>query len=76
MSPDTSPPTLAPEPNPAPVVKAAVLAQALPYMRRYAGHTLVAPLSQRPCAYYSVRVRGLSGGSRRSKRRHCASVRP
>ena len=41
MSPHTSPPTLAPEPNPDPVVKAAVLAQALPYMRRYAGHTLV-----------------------------------
>jgi acetylglutamate kinase len=41
MSPDTSPPTFAPEPNPDPVVKAAVLAQALPYMRRYAGHTLV-----------------------------------
>jgi acetylglutamate kinase len=41
MSLDTSPPTLAPEPNPDPVVKAAVLAQALPYMRRYAGHTLV-----------------------------------
>src|SRR5438067_5464677 len=41
MSPDTSPPPLAPEPNPDPVVKAAVLAQALPYMRRYAGHTLV-----------------------------------
>ena len=41
MSLDTSPPTFAPEPNPDPVVKAAVLAQALPYMRRYAGHTLV-----------------------------------
>src|ERR1700736_7011058 len=41
MSPDTSPPAFAPEPNPDPVVKAAVLAQALPYMRRYAGHTLV-----------------------------------
>jgi acetylglutamate kinase len=27
--------------NPDPMVKAAVLAQALPYMRRYAGHTLV-----------------------------------
>ncbi|MBV8935539.1 MAG: acetylglutamate kinase, partial [Alphaproteobacteria bacterium] len=31
----------APIPNPDPVVKATVLAQALPYMRRYAGHTLV-----------------------------------
>src|SRR6201985_2365445 len=41
MSPYTSPPTLTPEPNPDPVVKAAILAQALPYMRRYAGHTLV-----------------------------------
>ena len=41
MSPDTYPPMLTPEPNPDPVVKAAVLAQALPYMRRYAGHTLV-----------------------------------
>ena len=41
MSSETSPPTLAPIPNPDPVVKAAVLAQALPYMRRYAGHTLV-----------------------------------
>jgi acetylglutamate kinase len=28
-------------PEPDPVVKAAVLAEALPYMRRYAGHTLV-----------------------------------
>src|SRR5882724_6047890 len=28
-------------PNPDAVVKAAVLAEALPYMRRYAGHTLV-----------------------------------
>ena len=27
--------------NPDPLVKAAVLAEALPYMRRYAGHTLV-----------------------------------
>jgi len=27
--------------NPDPVVKAAILAEALPYMRRYAGHTLV-----------------------------------
>ena len=41
MSLDISPPPLAAEPNPDPVVKAAVLAQALPYMRRYAGHTLV-----------------------------------
>jgi acetylglutamate kinase len=30
-----------PIPNADPVVKAAVLAEALPYMRRYAGHTLV-----------------------------------
>jgi len=28
-------------PNPDPLVKAAVLAEALPYMRRYAGRTLV-----------------------------------
>ena len=28
-------------PSPDPIVKAAVLAQALPYMRRYAGRTLV-----------------------------------
>ena len=38
----TPPPSSpAPVPNPDPVVKAAVLAEALPYMRRYAGHTLV-----------------------------------
>ena len=30
-----------PSANPDPLVKAAVLAEALPYMRRYAGHTLV-----------------------------------
>ena len=30
-----------PDPEPEPLVKAAVLAEALPYMRRYAGHTLV-----------------------------------
>ena len=30
-----------PSTNPDPLVKAAVLAEALPYMRRYAGHTLV-----------------------------------
>src|SRR6516164_5976803 len=41
MSFDPKSPLLAPVPNPEPVVKAAVLAQALPYMRRYAGHTLV-----------------------------------
>ena len=41
MSPDPKSPLLVPVPNPEPVVKAAVLAQALPYMRRYAGHTLV-----------------------------------
>lgn len=41
MSPATSRPTPAAEPNPDPIVKAAVLAQALPYMRRYAGQTLV-----------------------------------
>ena len=38
MPPPSSP---APVPNPDPVVKAAVLAEALPYMRRYARHTLV-----------------------------------
>src|SRR3974390_1699169 len=38
----TPPPSSpSPVPNPDPVVKAAVLAEALPYMRRYAGHTLV-----------------------------------
>src|SRR6516164_5727458 len=41
MSFDPKSPLLAPVPNPEPVVKAAVLAEALPYMRRYAGHTLV-----------------------------------
>src|SRR5947209_19407528 len=41
MSPDTSPSSFTSIPNPDPVVKAAVLAEALPYMRRYAGHTLV-----------------------------------
>src|SRR5712671_4589895 len=40
MSPTTNRSLLA-MPNADPVVKAAVLAQALPYMRRYAGHTLV-----------------------------------
>src|SRR5258705_11198297 len=40
MSPTTNRSLLA-IPNADPVVKAAVLAQALPYMRRYAGHTLV-----------------------------------
>jgi acetylglutamate kinase len=33
--------SLAPKPNPEPLVKAKVLAEALPYMRRYAGRTLV-----------------------------------
>jgi acetylglutamate kinase len=41
MSPDTIPSSFTSIPNPDPIVKAAVLAQALPYMRRYAGHTLV-----------------------------------
>ena len=41
MSPDASPSSFTSVPNPDPVVKAAVLAEALPYMRRYAGHTLV-----------------------------------
>jgi acetylglutamate kinase len=41
MSPMTTPVSPIPVPNPDPVVKAAVLAEALPYMRRYAGHTLV-----------------------------------
>ncbi len=40
MSPTTNRALLA-IPNADPVVKAAVLAEALPYMRRYAGHTLV-----------------------------------
>jgi acetylglutamate kinase len=40
MSPTTNRSLLA-SPNADPVVKAAVLAEALPYMRRYAGHTLV-----------------------------------
>src|SRR5712672_4757583 len=40
MSPTTNRSLLA-IPNADPVVKAAVLAEALPYMRRYAGHTLV-----------------------------------
>jgi acetylglutamate kinase len=40
MSP-TTPFLLASIPNPDPTVKAAVLAEALPYMRRYAGRTLV-----------------------------------
>src|SRR5258708_16484429 len=37
----TNPSPHAAIPNADPVVKAAVLAEALPYMRRYAGHTLV-----------------------------------
>jgi acetylglutamate kinase len=40
MDPNTNPPSAAMF-NPDPAVKAAILAQALPYMRRYAGHTLV-----------------------------------
>ena len=39
MSPNPNPWTAAVEPNPQ--AKATVLAEALPYMRRYAGHTLV-----------------------------------
>src|ERR1700730_9267602 len=39
--PDHEPPLSCLTPNPDAVVKAAVLAEALPYMRRYAGHTLV-----------------------------------
>ncbi len=39
--PMTSPPSHPQITNADPVVKAAVLAEALPYMRRYAGHTLV-----------------------------------
>jgi acetylglutamate kinase len=41
MSPTSNLSSFAPIPNPDPVIKAAVLAEALPYMRRYAGHTLV-----------------------------------
>src|ERR1700756_2660397 len=41
MSPTLPLSSLASIANPEPVVKAAVLAEALPYMRRYAGHTLV-----------------------------------
>ena len=41
MSATTSSSPLAPKSNPDPVLKATVLAQALPYMRRYAGRTLV-----------------------------------
>jgi acetylglutamate kinase len=41
MSPMTNPLSHAPSSTADPVVKAAVLAEALPYMRRYAGHTLV-----------------------------------
>src|SRR6516165_2434127 len=37
----TDPLSFASSANPDPVVKAAILAEALPYMRRYAGHTLV-----------------------------------
>ncbi len=41
MSATTSSSPIAPKSNPDPVLKATVLAQALPYMRRYAGRTLV-----------------------------------
>jgi acetylglutamate kinase len=41
MSSAAQPPSFPEIPNPDPVVKAAVLAEALPYMRRYAGRTLV-----------------------------------
>jgi acetylglutamate kinase len=41
MSPAVTPPPFAAGANPDPVVKAAILAEALPYMRRYAGRTLV-----------------------------------
>src|SRR5262245_60848670 len=39
--PDSELPLTSLTPNPEAVIKAAVLAEALPYMRRYAGHTLV-----------------------------------
>jgi acetylglutamate kinase len=41
MNPPTNSPSPNPNADPQPLVKAAVLAEALPYMRRYAGHTLV-----------------------------------
>ena len=41
MSPMTNPSSHSPTPAADPVVKAAILAEALPYMRRYAGRTLV-----------------------------------
>lgn len=41
MSPAGKPPPFPAAANPDPVAKAAILAEALPYMRRYAGHTLV-----------------------------------
>jgi acetylglutamate kinase len=41
MKPKTNPSSPAPILNADPLVKAAVLAEALPYMRRYAGHTVV-----------------------------------
>ncbi len=41
MNPAANPPSFSPGANPDPVVKAAILAEALPYMRRYAGRTLV-----------------------------------
>jgi acetylglutamate kinase len=41
MSLPIKPPSFPAGVNPDPMVKAAVLAEALPYMRRYAGHTLV-----------------------------------
>ena len=41
MSPAADPRAIPAAPPPSPAAKAAVLAEALPYMRRYAGHTLV-----------------------------------
>lgn len=41
MHPAANPPSFAPGANPDPAVKAAILAEALPYMRRYASHTVV-----------------------------------
>ena len=50
MNPAANTPSFAPGAHPDPVVKAAVLAEALPYMRRYAGHTLVVIGPHRPVA--------------------------
>ena len=41
MNPAANPASFVSGANPDPVVKAAILAEALPYMRRYAGHTVV-----------------------------------